>query len=556
MVISLQPSHLKRYKDVVWLFVKYGRGDLVKSTGDEMLDDVKPLAPDQPIASADELATDLEKMGPTFVKIGQLLSTRPDLLPVAYIEALTRLQDKVEPFPFLEVEKIICSELGVRLSKAFGSIDHVPIAAASLGQVHRATMRDGREVAVKVQRPGIRERMVDDLDSLQEVAAFLDQHTEIGKRYELERTVVEFRKTLLQELDYRQEAQNLTTLGANLKEFQRIIVPQPINDYTTSRVLTMEFIGGFKVTKLSAVVWTEIDGDVLAEEVFKAYLKQVLIDGVFHADPHPGNVLLTEDSSIALLDLGMIARVSPRMQDGMLRVLLAISEGRGEDAAEGIIEIAEKKDGADEAIFRRAVDAQVSRYKEASLRQISAGKILMELCKTAADAGIRPPPEFTTLGKTLLNLDILGTTLSPNFNPNESIRRNAAEIVQRRLTGSLTMSNMYISMLEAKNFAQNLPGRINKILDNIAGNKLKIEVDAIDEDKLMVGFQKVANRITVGLVIAAMIVGAALLTQVDTPTKLFGYPALATVFFLLAATGGVILLIQILYYDEHKKYKR
>ena len=152
----------------------------------------------------------------------------------------------------------------------------------------------------------------------------------------------------------------------------------------------MEFIGGFKVTKLSAVVWTEIDGDVLAEEVFKAYLKQVLIDGFFHADPHPGNVLLTEDSSIALLDLGMIARVSPRMQDGMLRVLLAISEGRGEDAAEGIIEIAEKKDGADEAIFRRAVDAQVSRYKEASLRQISAGKILMELCKTAADAGIRP----------------------------------------------------------------------------------------------------------------------------------------------------------------------
>src|SRR5881392_3967123 len=231
MGISLKPQHLNRYRQIAWLFMKYGRSDLVKETGlEETLTAEQRVTPKE-AAKADELAGDLEKLGPTFVKLGQLLSTRVELIPKAYLDALARLQDKVEPFSFDEVEKIVCSELGVRMSKAFSDFDVQPMAAASLGQVHKARLRDGRQVAVKVQRPGIREAMFEDLDAIDEIAEFLDNHTAIGKRYEFCKMLDEFRKSLLRELDYRQEANNLTTIGAQLEDFERIVVPAPILDY-------------------------------------------------------------------------------------------------------------------------------------------------------------------------------------------------------------------------------------------------------------------------------------------------------------------------------------
>jgi hypothetical protein len=210
----------------------------------------------------ESLATDIENLGPTFIKLAQLLSTRADLLPQPYIEALTRLQDKVGPFPFTEVEEIVCNELGVRISKAFSHFESQPVAAASLGQVHRASLRDGRDVVVKVQRPGIREEMTKDLDVLGEIASFMDAHTEAGRKYEFTLLLEEFRKTLLKELDYRLEARNLVTFSDNLRDFDRIVVPQPLDDYTTSRVLTMDYIRGRKITALTPLAKIDLDGYV------------------------------------------------------------------------------------------------------------------------------------------------------------------------------------------------------------------------------------------------------------------------------------------------------
>src|SRR5688572_22539103 len=226
MAISLKPQHLNRYRQIAWLFVKYGRSDLVKETGlEETLEAEQRVTPKE-AAKASELAEDLEKLGPTFVKLGQLLSTRVELMPRAYLEALARLQDKVEPFAFDEVEKIVSSELGVRMSKAFTDFEVTPMAAASLGQVHRARLRDGRRVAVKVQRPGIRERVVDDLEAIENLVGLVDVHTETGRRYEFGRMLEEFRRTLLRELDYLQEGGHLITLGRNLAGFDRLYVPQ------------------------------------------------------------------------------------------------------------------------------------------------------------------------------------------------------------------------------------------------------------------------------------------------------------------------------------------
>ena len=343
MGISLKPQHLNRYRQIAWIFMKYGRSDLVKETGlSEALAAEQRVALVE-VAKANELAGDLEKLGPTFVKLGQLLSTRVELLPAAYLEALARLQDKVEPFSFAEVEKIVSAELGVRMSKAFSEFDDQPMAAASLGQVHRATLRDGRPVAVKVQRPAIREQMVEDLDALEEIADFLDHHTEIGKRYEFCQMLEQFRKSLLQELDYRQEAGNLTTIRADPQKFEHIIIPAPIDHYCTSRALTMEFVPGKKITDLNPLARMDFDGAALAEELFRAYLEQILVSGFFHADPHPGNVFITADYRIALLDLGMVGRIMPRLQEDLLQLLMAISEGHGEEAANIAIKIGREK---------------------------------------------------------------------------------------------------------------------------------------------------------------------------------------------------------------------
>src|SRR6476646_4642959 len=212
MGISLTGEHLKRYKDIAALFMKYGRSDLVKNAGLEEAAVDGPVAAPSEEKLAEHLAAALEKMGPTFIKLGQLLSTRADILPLSYMEALARLQDKVEPFPFMDVEAIVSSELGVRLSKAFSEFEEEPVAAASLGQVHRAALRDGRRVAVKVQRPGIREVIVKDLEALAEIATFADLHTVVGRRFGFATMLEEFRKTLMRELDYRMEARNLEVL--------------------------------------------------------------------------------------------------------------------------------------------------------------------------------------------------------------------------------------------------------------------------------------------------------------------------------------------------------
>jgi ubiquinone biosynthesis protein len=550
MGISLKSQHLNRYRQIAWLFVKYGRSDLVKSTGlEEVLEAEQRVTPKE-AAKAEELASDLEKLGPTFVKLGQLLSTRVELLPLAYLDALSRLQDKVEPFGFDEVEKIVSSELGVRMSKAFAEFEITPIASASLGQVHIARLRDGRAVAVKVQRPDIREAMVDDLEALEEIAQFLDQHTELGKRYEFTKMLEQFRKSLLRELDYRQEAQNLGTFRDQLRDYTSIVIPAPIPDYCTARVLTMEYVPGKKITEMSPLARMEFDGAALAEELFRAYLDQILVHGFFHADPHPGNVFITPDYRIGLLDLGMVGRILPRLQEDLLQLLLAISEGRGDEAAQVAIKIGERKNDFNENEFTRRISEIVAAQKTATVEQMQVGRLVLEVTRVAAENNIRVPPELTMLGKTLLNLDQVGRALEPQFDPNASIRRNAAQILQRRLLKTLSPGNLFSGILELKDLVQRLPARLNKFIDALAKNEFKISVDAIDERKLMVGFQKVANRITVGLIVAALIVGAALLMRVETTFRIWGYPGLAIIFFLAAATCGVVLLINILFYDK------
>jgi ubiquinone biosynthesis protein len=550
---SVVPAHWKRYKDIAWLLVKHGRSDLVKGMP---LDGADPLPPaPETTADAEELARDLEKLGPTFIKLGQVLSSRGDLLPPAYVAALARLQDDVEPFSFADVERIVESELGVRISKAFLEFESEPIAAASLGQVHRARLRDGRAVAVKVQRPDIRERVLEDLEAFEEIAAFFDEHTETAGRFELVRTVEDFRKTILAELDYRLEASNLIAIGTAVREFPLIVVPAPVVGYSTSRVLTMEYIDGQKIAALSPLRRIDLDLRPLADELFRAYLKQILLDGFFHADPHPGNVLVTGDGRVALLDLGMVARISPGIQESLLKLLLDVSEGRGDRAAERAQEIGRRLESFDPVELERRVSELVSLYRHATIGQMQIGRVLLDISRAAADAGLRLSPELTMLGKALLQLDEIGRSLDPEFDPNASIRENTAELLRRRMLQSASPGNLASGLLEAKEFVEKLPGRVNRVLDGLANNQLSFKVDTIDETVLLEGLQKIANRIAMGLVLAALIVGAALLMQVPTTFRILGYPGLAMLFFLAAGAGGLLLIANIIQTDRTRAKK-
>ena len=552
MALSLKPEHLKRYKDIAFLLIQHGRSDFVKAADADL-----PEAEVSQEVSGDpeKLARDLEELGPTFIKLGQLLSTRSDLLPAPYLDALSRLQDQVEPFSFGEVEQIVASELGVRLSKGFLDFDSTPLAAASLGQVHRATLRDGRPVAVKVQRPGIRQVILEDLDAFGQIAEVADKHTEAGRRFAFHDMLDEFRKTLLRELDYRREAANLITLADNLREYRRLVIPRPVDDYTTSLVLTMDYVPGTKVTELSPLARIDLDARQLVEDLCEAYLDQILVDGFFHADPHPGNLLVTQDGRLALLDLGMVARIDPAMQEQLLKLLFAIVEGKGQQAAEITLKLGTPLADLDEVRYRREVADLVGSFQNVSGEQVQVGRILVNLTRLAGANGVRPPSELAMMGRALLHLDESARALDPDFDPNRLVRRQTDSLLRRHMLKKLSPGSIFTSALELQEFFQQLPARMNAVLDKLAANKIEVKVDAFDETRLMDNLQKIANRIALGLVLAALIVGAALLMQVRTRFTLFGYPGLAMLLFLLAAGCGFILVLSVLLNDDWRVWR-
>ena len=547
-------EHLKRYRDIAGLLIKYGRSDLVKKMG---LEAELPDAAEGGVADhkAEELVHDLQARGPTFVKMGQLASTQTDLLPEPYAQALFQLQDELDSFPFSDVQRIIQNELDQELESIFIEFEPEPVAAASLGQVHRARLQDGRPVAVKIQRPGIHKQIAEDMAVMHEIATLIDKSGALGGHYDLTGKACDFRQSIYRELDYRQEAHNLSLFKSNLSRFDSIVVPGPVDEFTTSRILTMDYIDGSKIISLSPERRRQLDGAALAEELFHAYLQQILVDGLVHIDPHPGNVYVTDDGKLLLLDFGMTGHVSPQMQNELVKLLLSVSDGRGGDAADVAIRLGTPTPHFQPGVFRHDISALVARYQHATLEELSVGSLVLQISRISAKAGNELPPQFIMLAKTLIKLDQVGKELAPSFSPNASVKRNMTELMARRMRGNFSLSKFYQSVLELTELAQTLPFKIGAVFDSIARNEFRMHVDAIDEQRLIEGIQKIANRITVGLLLAALIIGAALLMRIESDLTIFGYPAIAIVLFLGAAVGGILLILDILWSDRKSKLR-
>lgn len=554
----VDPRYLPRYKSIVTGLLRHGFGDLVDTLGLSRRpwrrrretppvvdrDDALPARPQR-------VRRLLEELGPTFVKLGQVLSTRPDLLPSDYIQALEGLQDEVRPVPGEVAAGIVERELGAPLSAFFESFDAVPVASASLGQVHRAKLPGGRPVAVKVQRPDIERAIRLDLAILRDFARVIERRSALAQLYDFRGLADEVTRTLVDELDYRLEARNARIIAANLREFPEIRVPEVLDRLTTRRVLTTGWAEG---TKVQEVPGGAAPGG-LADALLRAYVKQICLDGLFHVDPHPGNVLLAppEDGrprSVVLLDFGMVARLGGRLRESLVRLLLYLAEDRGDLAAEVCVEIGERFPGFNERRFAREVAGIAGRFADLPARDLNVGRALLDLVRTTHRYRLGLPVEVAMVGKAFLSLESVCRRLDPDFEPAATVREYARQMIRARLLGGRFGRNPYAALLEGREYVADLPSLVRDVLRRLGRDEVAVALRVDRAEDVVQALNRVANRVAFGILAGALIIGSALLMQVPGGARLWGYPALALGGFVLAAGLGLVLVARILLTDR------
>lgn len=544
----LKTRHIGAYRDLLVLFTRYGRKDFRLTTSpDDLLlpaEEETKIEPDVR-QRAQAFAAALKQMGPTYVKFGQLLSTRPDIVPPEYISALESLQDNLDPFSFAEVERIVEEELGAKISKMFESFEATPIAAASLGQVHRAALRDGREVVVKVQRPDVREQVRKDLDVLKEIADTLETHTDIGRKMNLSGAIEQARVSMLNELNYLQEERNTEALRVNLAMFPQIYIPTVVHDLSSGRVLTTELVKGRKVSKLTPLSLIENNYAELAAVLTRAYLKQICVDGLWHSDPHPGNVFVREidgETQVVLLDFGMVARISYEFQDEIIKLLLAISSNRGNEVADACVRMGQIQENFDPVKFAREISTIVAAVHDATANDYNTGQLIFNVIAVGNSNDLKAPPELAMLAKTLLNLDGITRRLDPQYDPQRVIRDYAEELMTQKLKQKFNPRNFYAAMLDLNQLILDFPHRAREIIDLTAVGKLTFGLKLAQAEEFLAGIHKVANRITVGVIVAAIVIASALMMRTA--------PALAMIGYVVSALIGLYLVVSVLIQDR------
>ncbi|MEW6730420.1 MAG: AarF/UbiB family protein [Acidobacteriota bacterium] len=547
----IRPKVLSRLKEIATIFVDYGLEDLVERSGvyrhvarisQRAANVLVPATAPTPA----RLRAALERLGPTFIKLGQTLSTHPGLLPLHYVEEMQKLQDQVQPFEFERVREIVRLELGMELSEIFYDFNVEPLAAGSIAQVHQAKLKDGSEVAVKVQRPEIERTIEIDLEILHDIARFLDTHSGLGAKFDFPTLAAELEQTISRELNFRQEARHANMIRNTIAEFTLLKIPTIYDELVTKRVLVSEFLVGRQLNRLRDESKPE-NHHALAIEMLRGYLKQVCMEGFFHCDPHPGNVLLLADGRLGLLDFGQMATLDSRLKDNLLLFLLYIAQNRGDRVADICLEIGLKQEHMQEARLRREVSALVARYHNVPLDELQPGRTIFQLVETCTTYGLKVPGEVALLGKTLVNLDGVGRILDPEFNPFEVIQDYAEKIMRNQLRSDLNVATIYSSTLDVKRLLSDLPHQIRQILDRLSTDRVRIDVHMESAEQMITAIRTIANRIALSLIVAALIIGSSNLVSIDAGPQIGGYPLFALLGFLAAAGLGIFLIFSILF---------
>lgn len=539
---------MERRKQIMKFLFRYRNSGVFSGLGQDALREEATVEDGTPA----QFSRDLEALGPTFIKLGQMLSTRPDIVPPSYASALERMQEEVSPVPVEQIRQALEADLGVRLSKVFQTFDPEPLGTASLAQVHRAVLRDGTPVAVKVQKPGVAQRLLSDLAMLRSIAGAADRLTKVGRTLRFSDWLDEFTRSLMAELDYVAEAENLERFASHLKAYPELVVPRPVWDLTRRRVLTMELIEGVRVDQVPAVRRIEQPMLPMASALLRGYLDQIFIFGEIHADPHPGNLRVTADNRLAIFDLGMVANVPPGQRECLLRLLFAAVDGRGEAVAREMLALGTQLEEFDGERFSRETGQLISRYSAHS-GTTSEGLVVLELVRTAMACGLRTPPELSLLGKALLNLDTVCRALSPELDAKAVVEGHLQHVMRARLRQSLSSPNMASELMDLQSLAREGPRKLSDILSLLSENKLQIRVSGLEESHLMESLQKIANRGAAGVVTAALILASALMMRVRTASTLFGYPTVAMILLFIGAILGASIVISALLGDRKVK---
>lgn len=495
------------------------------------------------LSEPERLVKALEELGPTFIKLGQVLSTRPDILPKDYLTALTRLQDNVTRLPFTDVERVIQRALCCPLSDVFSEFNPVPVAAASLSQVHRARLKDGTDVAVKVQRPGITDGITADLDILAGAARFAEKRLPDFAAYDPVAIVEEFSRSLKSELDFVHEGQNADICRAKFGSDPTVFIPKVYWEHSTSRVLIMDFLDGTKVTNLAELASIGVDRRQLAVRGCAVYMKMIFDHSFFQPDPHPGNLVVLADGRIGIFDFGMFSRIDDDIHDLLVDLLIATWHRDATKLAQLIIRGGASTGHVDEAALRTDVGDLIERYYGADISELSVGRMLEELMPLIHRHHIHLPPRLAMLVRGLATVEGLGLLVDPDFNFTREMSPHVERVALKRFGPLGWLKSLRRSRTEIDALFRTLPTDLRHIIDGLKRGEIKLR---IDQDELQDMFKNVGranNRLSVAIVLAALIVSSTLLI-INSPTGVHGIiPSIGVAGFIISGIVAILLLL-------------
>jgi ubiquinone biosynthesis protein len=552
-VIGRTYRHLNRYRQILSILFRYGFGDLVELLKiDQYLEiGLQFVAKNrkerlEKLTRAQKIRMALEELGPTYIKLGQILSTRPDLIPVDFIEELARLQDDVPSVPFSEISRIINAQLAETPENSFDFIDETPIASASIGQVHKAGLKSGDLVAIKVQRPGIRKIIEVDLEIMLHLATLAEKNIEEFSFYRPIKIVEEFARTLEREIDYTIEAANLERMSLNFLDDATIYIPKVYRELSTSRVLIMEFIDGIKVSQVESLEASGIDPKIVTIRGADICLKQIFNDGFFHADPHPGNIFVLPGNVICLLDFGMVGSVDRQTRENFVELVDSVVHRHESRATQVLLKLTLWDYEPDMRALERDVADFLGQHLYKPLKDIKIGKLLQNLLELTSRHRLRIAPDIFLMLKALGTLEGVALVLDPEFDiisrAEPFIRRVKMDRFHpKRLTG-----DMLQTVSELLDVLQQLPRDIREISKFIRRRQIPLLIEHKGMGNTLSTYDRISNRISFSIVIAALIVGSALIVFSKTPPFFYGISIIGIIGFLAAALMGLWLIVAIL----------
>lgn len=545
--------HVQRYGQILSVLFKYGFGDLVDSLKIEQYLEIglqmisrKRREQIETLSRAARVRMALEELGPTFIKMGQILSTRPDLLPVEFVEELPKLQDNVPPFSFSEVEEVIEKELQKPLREVYPYFDEHPLAAASIGQVHKARTLGGDEVVVKIQRPHIRRTIVVDLEIMFHLAGLMEKHLEGWDIQRPTQIVEEFARTLEKELDYSLEAAHVERFAKQFANDPMVYVPKIYRNSTSTRVLTMERINGIKSSDIDSLEAAGLDRCKLARQGFELIMKQVFVDGFFHADPHPGNIFVLPDNIICYLDFRMMGRINRQTQENCADLVMSVVHRNEVQATDALLKLTISDEHMDFHALERDVAEFMDQHCYRPLKELELGKLLHQLLEMAARHRLRIPPDIFLMIKALSTVEGLGRALDPDFDPIEQAAPFIRRIQLKRLHPKRIAGEFFDFGAELLHFFKEAPAELREILRQAKQGKVRMEFEHRGLEPMLSTYDRVSNRIAFAIVLASLVIGSSLIVLADIPPKWHEIPVIGLGGFLVAGAMGFWLLVSIL----------